>query len=484
MLKKKIFSILFLIFLFCLVPTLVSAEDIEKQTTTLDLTIQGTEDNLSTKGWKWDADTKTLTLKNANFEAHGTDPCIKFSTGDNITVVFEGENTLVSEKNAVFRGDDVIKTAIDGTETGTLTFKGSNGGTLNLAVTESNSAGGTGNLGNTIFDVHNLNFESGTINSRGGIFSDGIVTINGGNINIDTEDMTDGMSGSVVGIYTMIQVKITGGNVDIKSSDPAIHVTGLQVEDNVQDGIIITGGNISLSTQASNQLVIATGSLKNKNIVIDGGNLTFEGYVYTKQGDIKVNHFDSLNTNNVVNEVFKVGEQPGNEILYGDADYSKVEEAIATANKLNKSDYKDFSAVEAAINAVIRDKNILEQSEVDAMEKAIYDAINTLVYVDADYSKVDEAINEASKLNKDDYKDFSAVEKAIAAVVRGKNFLEQEDVDAMEKAIYDAISSLELKDKIGELDDTPKTGVEDLSNIVVMVAVMALAGIGILSKKQ
>ena len=53
------------------------------------------------------------------------------------------------------------------------------------------------------------------------------------------------------------------------------------------------------------------------------------------------------------------------------ADYTKVDEAIAKVNALNKGNYKDFTAVEAAVNSVVRDKNITEQSEVDAMAKAI-----------------------------------------------------------------------------------------------------------------
>ena len=93
-------------------------------------------------------------------------------------------------------------------------------------------------------------------------------------------------------------------------------------------------------------------------------------------------------------------------MTYLPADYSKVDAAIAKANALNKDDYKDFSGVEAAVNAVIRDKNITEQTEVDAMAKAIEDAITALQYKDADYTKVDEAIAKANALNKDEYKDF------------------------------------------------------------------------------
>ena len=133
-------------------------------------------------------------------------------------------------------------------------------------------------------------------------------------------------------------------------------------------------------------------------------------------------------------------------LQYKEADYTKVDEAIAKANALNKDDYKDFSAVESAINAVVRDKNITEQSEVDKMAKAIEDAIAALKYKDADYTKVDEAIAKANALNKNDYKDFTGVEAAVNAVVRGKNLTEQTEVDAMAKAIEDAIAALVYKD--------------------------------------
>ena len=133
-------------------------------------------------------------------------------------------------------------------------------------------------------------------------------------------------------------------------------------------------------------------------------------------------------------------------LQYKDADYTKVDEAIAKANALNKDDYKDFSAVDSAVNAVVRGKNITEQSEVDAMAKAIEDAIAALQYKGADYTKVDEAIAKANALNKDDYKDFTGVEAAINAVVRGKNITEQSEVDAMAKAIEDAIAALQYKD--------------------------------------
>ena len=164
-------------------------------------------------------------------------------------------------------------------------------------------------------------------------------------------------------------------------------------------------------------------------------------------------------------------------MTYLPADYTKVDEAVAKANALSKDNYKDFTAVEAAVNAVVRDKNITEQSEVDAMAKAIEDAIAALQYKDADYTKVDAAIAKANALKKDDYKDFSGVETAVKAVVRGKNITEQSEVDKMAKAIEDAIAALEKKPasiKPGTSDNSPQTG--DTSNLALWLALLFVSG--------
>ena len=160
-------------------------------------------------------------------------------------------------------------------------------------------------------------------------------------------------------------------------------------------------------------------------------------------------------------------------LQYKDADYTKVDEAVAKANALNKDNYKDFSAVEAAVNAVVRDKNITEQSEVNAMAKAIEDAIAALQYKDADYTKVDATIANANALNKNDYKDFSSVEAAVNAVVRGKNITEQSEVDKMAKAIEDALAALEKKPASiipGTSDKSPQTG--DTGNLALWIALL------------
>ena len=131
------------------------------------------------------------------------------------------------------------------------------------------------------------------------------------------------------------------------------------------------------------------------------------------------------------------------------ADYTAVNKAIADAEKFDKALYSNYAAVEVAIKAVDRTKSKAEQSEVDAMADAITAAVKALTYKDADYTKVDAAIEKANALNENDYRDFSAVKAAIDAVVRGKNITEQSEVDAMAKAIEDAINALVWKSSGG-----------------------------------
>ena len=136
------------------------------------------------------------------------------------------------------------------------------------------------------------------------------------------------------------------------------HITNAKVE--VQD----TKGNwidVGILSKESNTLEV--------NKIILGIRLTFDGSVTPKISEIIITEATAK------------------------ADYSKVDEAIKKANKLNKNDYKDFSLVEKAINAVVRDKNITEQEEVDLMAEAIEDAISKLEKKDNTTNKPGEGDN-------------------------------------------------------------------------------------------
>ena len=128
------------------------------------------------------------------------------------------------------------------------------------------------------------------------------------------------------------------------------------------------------------------------------------------------------------------------------ADYSNVYEVLGNIPAdlsvyTNESVANLYSAVEALRGY----RDLAQQSDVDKMTKDINDAVAALVYKSADYTELDKAEKAAKALNKDDYEDFSAVEKALAAIDRTKNITEQADVDAMAKAINDAVANLVKK---------------------------------------
>ena len=158
---------------------------------------------------------------------------------------------------------------------------------------------------------------------------------------------------------------------------------------------------------------------------------------------------DMLNANDLANGwLFREGETP----LCGaePADYSAVDAALAKI-PADLTAYTDESieTLSAAAEAVIRGKVIAKQAEVDAMAAAIERAISGLTFKPADYTAVDAAIAKANAPNENDYIDFSAVKAALEAVVRGKNITEQFEVDAMAKAIEDAIAALVEKPSSG-----------------------------------
>lgn len=134
--------------------------------------------------------------------------------------------------------------------------------------------------------------------------------------------------------------------------------------------------------------------------------------------------------------------------------FSAVDAAIAKAKALDPALFQNYAAVEAAIKAV--DRNSTDQAAVNAMAKAIEDALAQLVYKAADYSAVEAAVNRAQSLKAEEYQDFSAVEAAIQAVDYGLDIRSQEAVDRMAQAIETAIAGLE-KATSGTTSTAPQT---------------------------
>ena len=153
-----------------------------------------------------------------------------------------------------------------------------------------------------------------------------------------------------------------------------------------------------------------------------------------------------------------------NSLVIKDANYKKVNEAKAKVpNDLNIYTEETVNSLQEALDAVEEGKNITEQETVDGYANAINEAISKLVLKDADYKKVNEAKAKVpSNLNIYTEETVNALQEALDAVEEGKNITEQTEVDAMAKAIYEAISKLVLKDATSTKQEavTPTVKVE------------------------
>ncbi len=142
-------------------------------------------------------------------------------------------------------------------------------------------------------------------------------------------------------------------------------------------------------------------------------------------------------------------------LAYNGLNTAPYEAAVKAFNEIDKSIYTDESVkvVEdaiAAADAIVKkaDASVKDQPALDKAVEAINAAIVALTLKGADYTDVDKAIELANAyaVNKELYTNYDAVEAAVAAVIRDLAIDKQADVDAMAKAINDAIADLQFKD--------------------------------------
>lgn len=399
----------------------------QQRTTTLDLTVAGFQNDQKNEdeGWSWDADTLTLTLDNVDFST-GNKSSIKVDGLKSTTILFKGENKLESSTTVIDRTGESSKDA-------GLTLKGE-AKESKLSLVEK------GNLPS--MDQPNITFESGTVNIQGGAaITLYTIKVMEAAVNIDTT-MADSEYGWDDGLYANGSIEIYGGEVNVKAGRIGLFVVGIGAPE-PKTGLIIEDGKLDINGKLAD---IYVGSGNTKNAVISGGDITLGGnigiFLYNcEKCEIKGGTFHT----DKCEKPFAVHRDSSAVFEYAKADYTELDKAEEAANALNKDNYVDFTAVEKALEAIDRTKNLTQQSDVDKMAKDINDAVAALVYKDADYTELDKAEEAAKALNKDDYEDFSEVEKALAAIDRTKNITEQADVDAMVKAINDAVANLVKK---------------------------------------
>lgn len=171
---------------------------------------------------------------------------------------------------------------------------------------------------------------------------------------------------------TSVGIFCEGGNIEIagsevKSTSKNSNQGGMLIEGNLTmtDSNIISPGSAGVNgIRATGDISVTGGSIEIGEGKISSGNQMIIGGTITSNG---VPSYDNVES-----------DQSGGQVTFLGADYSAVDEAIAKAEALNKADYTNFDAVEAAVNAVVRGKDIREQAIVDGYAAEIQAAIAAL----------------------------------------------------------------------------------------------------------
>lgn len=264
-------------------------------------------------------------------------------------------------------------------------------------------------LGYALYLDDVLLMESGSLSVNADIRASGNIMVEDGTLNAERVISSEG------------KVSILGGNITIVkiiSGEPA--TLFITLSDKAKEYISLTKTTYEVGEVVN--LVVAP---------------NFDQLIYANNELVTNNSF--IMPNELV--TITVREQ-----VLEDADYREVERLVEKANALDSKLYENFEIVEEAIAAIVWDKKATEQDIVDGYALALEAAIAALEYKEADYSRVESIISRANSLDRSVYKDFSAVDEAIARVVYGKDIREQEVVDNYVKDIEQAINSLKLKE--------------------------------------
>ena len=488
--KKKLFAILLSI---VMVAGLLPATALAAEPTVYDIWVDGVQvtsenkDNLFSGTVSYDPTTHTLSLNNATLDNDTmSDYGIKTTIPSTLKIRLTGTNSItrtdpgggvgiyLNYSNSVeITGDgtlviNVIGENYDGISTG-ADVKISDKARVII-----NSEGGLGIAGRMV------EIDGATVDSTGlyaGIDAHGLKIVNGADVTLKaTQDERNGA-------YIRKDQEGSGGDIELAASKikATSYYPGLYAAGN----LTVNGGEVNCTSTADGAIwakgnILIKGGAK---VTTDGkypmgGNGTFT----VEEAEIDAKNTSADNTPAISDKCVpviadgyhlnyaKAVDSGGTEIdllSSGTQDFAKYKNVhfitkavypvsfVVTPDgltnvviKVNGQELTDSVSLEAgtypvevtADNCKAYSDNITITSDTATHTQTI-----AMTYLPADYTKVDEAIAKASALNKDAYTDFTAVETAINAVVRDKNITEQDEVDAMAKAIEDAMAALVKK---------------------------------------
>ena len=342
-----------------------------------------------------------VTIDNASFDAYGKSTAIWGNSG----VVISGSKiNAPSEDNAIFsRGNVSIASSTFSTTTGSTSIFSS----VDINITDS---------------VLNINSGANPINARG----------------------TLSISGSGTVVTAKGAYPVAGGVIEISGGSVAVNTTGGTAISG-DNGVTISGGSVNASTTAKMSAIYSA----NGDIEFEGADTKVsassaqDSAIFTRDGSITLDAgvIEAKSAKGFAPVVARDSDEDGtsasaSSIIIGENFATGGNIVATTVWKVddNGNYYADTMLVPA--DTQLTEDGLLPEDYVPEESEIVVEKL-------ADYSAVDAAVAKAQSLFKGDYVNFDIVERALAAVEYGLGASHQAEVDAMAKAITDAIAGLQ-----------------------------------------
>ena len=300
------------------------------------------------------------------------------------------------------------------------------------------------------FDITNSKVNVTTASTS--IFSQGNINITDSVLNINSGANPINALGtlSISGSGTVVTAKgaypVAGGVIEISGGSVTVNTTGGTAISG-DNGVTISGGSsVSASTTAAMSAIYSA----NGDIEFEGADTkvsassALDSAIFTRNGSITLNAGE-IEAKSAEGFAPVVARDSDEDEDTGESTSSiKIGENFATGGNIvattvwkmddNGNYYADTMLVPA--DTQLNEAGLLPEDYVPEESEIVVEKL-------ADYSAVDAAVAKAQSLYRGDYVNFDAVERALAAVEYGLGASHQAEVDAMAKAINDAIAGLQ-----------------------------------------
>ena len=299
---------------------------------------------------------------------------------------------------------------------------------------------------NIINSKVNVTTDSTSIFSKGDIsITNSVLDINSGANPINALGKLS-ISGDSTVVTASGAYPVAGGVIEISGGSVTVNTTGGTAISG-SNGVTISGGSsVSASTTAAMSAIYSA----NGDIEFEGADTkvsassALDSAIFTRNGSITLNAGE-IEAKSAEGFAPVVARDSDEDEDTGESTSSiKIGENLATGGNIvattvwkmddNGNYYADTMLVPA--DTQLNEAGLLPEDYVPEESEIVVEKL-------ADYSAVDAAVAKAQSLFKGDYVNFDIVERALAAVEYGLGASHQAEVDAMAKAITDAIAELQ-----------------------------------------